>query len=395
MRMLVTVLALAMLAAEHPMAIARFDFHNSALLPASRVALRISGIQGPASFAVVGSGSVADGYYIAPRTQRPVSATLIAAGADALAMRTVHVVPPPRGPLIAVAAYDDGIVLHDARTFAMLGTLAIGGAPSDVAATPRGFVAADTDGTTLTAVGVAPWTVSVRSGILLGDALAADPRLRAIFVTERGGGGPGGLARVTGRTIASIATGTAEGIAIDSRRQLVYVADTDRGDVAVVDARRMRIVARINGVPRAFSLALSADGTRMYAVLNQGRRTILGGVGRVVEIALRARRIVARSAELSFPVGIAFDEEDGRVFVTDEQDDDVDVLDARTLRALRSPVATCSIPWQPAYDERANRLFVPCAGSDEVDVFDASKLSRVAGAPFRTGGYPLAVALSR
>lgn len=393
--MIVTLFALALLAAEHRMAIAHFDFHNATLLPSSRIALRVSGIDGATDFAVAGDGTVAGGYYIAPQTQRPTEATLIASGSGALAMRTIHVVTPPRGPLIAVAAYDDGIVLHDARTFATLGTLAIGGAPSDVAATPGGFVAADTDGTTLTNLRIAPWAVDIRSGVLLGNSLAFDAPLREVFVTERGGAGPGGLARVTPDRIISVATGTAEGIAIDVRRQLAYVADTDRGDIAVVDARNMHVIGRISGVPRAFSIALSSDGRRLYAVSNQGRHTILGGVGRVVEIRLDDRRFVARSGELTFPVGVAVDEADGRVFVTDEQEDDVSVLDARTLRATRKPVATCSIPWQPTYDPRTHRLFVPCAGSDEVDVFNARTLSRVAGAPFHTGGYPLAVALSR
>jgi hypothetical protein len=395
MRMLVTLFALALLSAEHRMAVAHFDFHNATFLPSSRVALRIDGIDGPASFAVVGEGTVANGYYMAPETQRPAEATLIASGTGALAMRTIRVVAPPRGALIAVAAYDDGIVLHDPRNFSMLGTLAIGGAPSDVAATSEGFVAADTDGTTLTDLSLAPWAVDITPGVLLADALASDSPLRAIFVTERGAGGPGGLARVMRGQVTSIPTGTAEGIAIDAARQLVYVADTDRGDIAVVDARRMRVVRRIGGIPRAFSIALSNDGRLLYAVSNQGRHTILGGVGRVVEIDLAKRRIVARSAELTFPVGIALDEAGRRIFVTDEQDDDVAVLDARTLRAVRTPMATCSIPWQPAYDAQTHRLFVPCAGSDEVDVFDARTLSRVVGAPFRTGGYPLAVALSR
>lgn len=396
-RAFAALLGLALLAAGHHMAVARFAMRTFSLLPGSRVALQLIGIAAPDRVAVAGTGSIEGGAYVVPADALPGNATLVAADANALAVRRFRIVAPPRVALLAVAAYDDGIVFHDSHTFALLGTLAIGGSASDVAAGRGGtFAATDTDGTTVTIAALEPWSVRAVSGVPLGDELIADAPLQAFLVTERDLDGKGGLARIDAHGVSNVVTGTtAEGIALDARRQRVFVADTNDDDVAVVDARRMRVLARIGGIPRAFGLVLSPDGLRLYAVSNQGRDTIFGAPGRVTEIALDARpHVLARSADLTFPIGITLDAAKGRLFVTDEQADVIDVLDTSTLRPRHAPIPTCRIPWKPFYDARTRRLYVPCAGSDEVDVIDARTLSRVHGAPFHTGGYPLAVSIS-
>lgn len=384
--------------ATHPMAIARFAVHAMSLFPASRFALRLVGISDPVRIALFGIGSIQGGDYIVPPDAGPGIATLVAADSSALAVRTIHIVAPPRRiPLIAVASYDDGIVFHDQRTFALLGTLATGGSPSDITVDRGGtFSATDTAGDTITSVSLAPWSVRSISGVPLPDELLVDAPLGSLFVTERDVDGTGALARIDARGVTWVVTGrTAEGIALDSRRQRLYVADVNDDGITVVDARRMRIIGHVFGIPRAFGLALSGNGNRLYAISNEGPQTMFGAWGGVSEIAVGARglRVIARSAGLTFPVGIALDDAAHRLFVTDEQTDEIYVLDARTLAQLHAPLRTCSVPWKPTFDPRTARLYVPCAGSDEVDVIDTRTLSRVLGAPFHTGGYPLAVSL--
>ncbi len=389
--------ALALLPAVHHLAIARFANTASLLLPGSRFPARLSDGVVPDRVAAIGSGVIENAAYVVPPGAPPGSATLIAANAASLAVRMFQIVAPPRAPVLAVASYQNGIAFHDPRTFASLGTLATAGPPSDVTAAGGEIATTDTDGSVMTSVRLAPWSVREISGVQLGDELAADPPLNAIFVTERELNGKGGLARVFGSSVATVVTGTtAEGIAIDLRTQRVYVADVNDDAVAIVDAKRMRVVGRIAHISRAFSLALSPDGRRLYAVSNQSESTFLAAPGRVTEIALGPGRprVVARSPALEFPVGIAVGTR-GRIFVTDEQADVVDVLDARTLRAVHAPVATCRTPWTPTFDASTRRLYVPCAGSNEVDVLDARTLQRVRGAPFQTGGYPLAVSVVR
>jgi DNA-binding beta-propeller fold protein YncE len=367
----------------------------------SVVPVRIDGFPAPFRVALSGAGSLSsDGIYHVPENVIAGTATLVAGNAEGLAARTLRVADSPSSthPFLAVASYDDGIVFHSARDFSVLGVLATGGTPSDVAIDDRGRLAAtDTQGSSITVASLAPWSVSHVDGVPLGDELAIDDATRTIFVTDRDLNGNGALTRVAaGGLTARVVTGqTAEGLAIDRRRRIVYVANVNDGTVAVVDARSMRVIRRIQAVPRVFSLALSPDGSRLYAISNQSAGSPFAAPGSAIEIDLThpGSRIVARSGPLNFPLGAALDAATGTLFVTDESLDVVDVLDSRTLKQKHLPLSTCRTPWKPTLDPAAGRLYVPCARDDAVDVFDASALRRVAGAPFHTGSYPLAVAV--
>lgn len=386
---------LALLGAQGPLAVAQFANGSGSLLPGSRFAVRFASAGTFSSFAAIGTGHVENGFYVVPLDARPGRATLVAVGPSGMAVRRLRIVAPPRGAAIAVASYGDGIVFHDPRTFAVLGTLATGGAPSDVAPFgDSGVATTDTDGSAVTMVGMQPWNVRTVGDVPLGDELAADPPLHALFVSERELNGSGGLARIRAGRVESVVTGTtAEGVVVDPFRERVYVADANGGDIAIVDARAMRVIGRVGGIPRAFALALSRNGRYLYAVSNQGEGTLFRAAGFVSKISLgRTPRIIARSAPLTFPVGIALDGERHELYVTDEEKNEIVTLDASTLHPRAAALSTCAIPWKPLFDPQSARLYVPCAGSNEIDVIDVQTFRRVAGAPFHTGNYPLAVA---
>jgi DNA-binding beta-propeller fold protein YncE len=367
----------------------------------SIIPVRVDGFPFPYHVALSGAGSLRDGgLYVVPDHVVPGTATLIAGNENGLAARSVRVGDPPSAAkaFLAVASYDDGIVFHDARDFSVLGVLATGGTPSDAAIDATGRLAAtDTQGSAITVASLRPWAVSHVDGVPLGDELAIDDATRAIFVTNRDLNGRGALTRVAadGQTSHVVTGQTAEGLAVDSRRQIVYVANVNDGTVAAVDARSMRVIRRFRAIARIFSLALSTNGSRLYGVSNQSAGSPFAAPGAAVAIDLtRATpRIVARSGDLTFPLGAVLDASTDTLFVTDESLDVVDVLDAQTLRRKHSALPTCRTPWKPTLDPTRERLFVPCARDDAVDVFDTSTLQRVAGAPFQTGSYPLAVAV--
>ncbi|MBV9233871.1 MAG: hypothetical protein JO030_07505 [Candidatus Eremiobacteraeota bacterium] len=370
-------------------------------LPGSTIPLRVSGLAMPFHEALVGPGRLGPaGLYEIPPQAVAGSAFLVAGNGAGLAARRLNIAlpPDPKRSLIVVASYDNGIVFHSARDLSVLGVLGTGGAPSDAAVDDLGRVAApDTQGSQLTLATLPRWSVVRVDGVLLGDNVGIDPATHDVFVTNRDLNGAGGLTRIDlDGNVERVVTGaTAEGLAIDPARGLVYVANTNDGTVAVVEGRTLRRIRRFAAVPRVFSVALSADGTRLYAISNQSTSSLFGAAGSTVEIDLRARmpRVVARSAPLTFPLGVALDTGTHHLFVTDEALGEIYVLDARTLRQTREPLHTCRTPWKPTYDSVARRLYVPCAGADEIDVIDGRSMRRVAGAPFRTGGYPLAVAV--
>jgi DNA-binding beta-propeller fold protein YncE len=369
-------------------------------LPGSVLPVRVDGIPVPYHMALVGEGSLSDaGTYALSDVAKPGTAMLVAGNAQGIAARTVRIgVPPPANQdLIAVASYDDGLVFHNAADFSVLGILAISGAASDAAFDARGRVAlTDTQGNALTFAALRPWNVTRVGNVPLGDELAIAAS-GDVFVTNRDVAGSGALTRVSpdGKTVTVKTGETAEGLAIDDARHVVYVANANDGTVAAVDSRSMRVTRRFHVVDRVFSLALSADGKMLYAVSNQSTGSPFGAPGAVVAVRVDGTRprAVARSANLTFPIGIALDGKTGTVLVTDESADVVDVLDAKTLRERRPPVATCRTPWKPTLDDRTQLLYVPCARADSIDVLHARTMRRVAGAPFKTGGYPLAVTL--
>ncbi len=368
-------------------------------VPGSLVRISVDGIPTPYGLTAIGPGSIDAGLLRFGDNGGAGSTTVIAAARGGLAMRAFSLAPPPdpTRPFIAVASYDDGVIFHRASApFTATAALGIAGAPADVVISSRGEVAsANTDGLTATIAQLQPWSVHTFDGVPFTDELAFDERTGALFATDRDVNGFGAITRIGRDGVVSrrVLGLTSEGLAVDAARGLIYVANVNDGTISVVDASTLVELRRFHAIDRVFSLALSPDGTRLYAVSNQSVDSPFAAAGSVVEIDVsgsRSRRL-AHSDPLSFPIGIAFDQRHRRVYVTDENDDDVAVLDARTLAAVHAPLRTCETPWKPTVD--GDRLYVPCARSNQIDVFDTATLRRVPGAPFATGGYPLAVAV--
>ncbi|HEY4433023.1 MAG TPA: hypothetical protein VGM99_01365, partial [Candidatus Cybelea sp.] len=206
-KLAVLVLVSLMLAGAKPakpqprLAAAMFATARWPYLPGSVLPLRIDGITVPYHIAVLGIGQLVQNAnaYAIPSTATAGSALLIAGNAHALGVTKLQIAPPPRvdRPLLFVASYDDGLVVHDPTSFAVRGVLATGGVPTDVAVDRSGRVAAtDTQGSELTLLSLAPWNVEKAAGVVSGDDVAFDPATGAVFVTDRDFNGSGALTRV-------------------------------------------------------------------------------------------------------------------------------------------------------------------------------------------------------
>jgi YVTN family beta-propeller protein len=363
-------------------------------LPGSRVQIAADGVSGPYALSVLGPGKIEGDTFVAASVTRPVWTTIVGTASAAVAYASIHTVPPPppSARVIAVATYRSGIALHDERTFAPLGNIAIGGPPGDVAFLPGGaIVTMDTDGDTMTRVDRSPWNLSQIAGVPSGNEIATDAS-GAIFVTNRDVNGLGALTRILpAGTVSRVGTGvTAEGLALDIRSHVAYVGNVNDNSVAAVDMQTMRVLQKIPAGERPFGVALDERGHRLFVVSNISPSMNPRG-GSVAAIPLARTGAVTRSGELRFPLGVAYDSASRRVFVTDEAANVVYVLRGDTLREAHAPLQTCSTPWRPRIFD--GRLFVPCAREDRVDVFSLATLKRVRGAPFPTGGYPLSVAV--
>ena len=365
----------------------------------SPIDIQTSGGRGKVAVSIIGPGDYISGVYHPPVLAKPTNATIVAATPFAYATRELQLVPPPPpgANIIAVASYGSGIALHDASTFALIGIVPSAEPPGDVAIAPNGDIYAPlTDATTMLAVTRSPWSVGKLDDVPLGNEIVIDPGDGAMFVSNRDVDGKGALTRVAGGVTRRIITGiTAEGLALDSRGHHIFVGNVNEDVVLEVDTRTMEPVARIASVPRTFGIALDDDARNLFVVSNQNRHMRPGG-GYLARIDLRTQqgRIAARSGNMPFPVGVAYDAKTNAVFVADEDSDQVYVLDAQTLAPRHAPLKACALPWRPHIDERQRRLYVPCAKANRIAAYNLDTLSQLRGSPFATGNYPLGVATS-
>ncbi len=362
------------------------------------IPIKTRGTSQTPTFSVLGPGAIEQSSYIVPITQTHLTATLIGATRGAVALQELDLVPPPAPhlPLIAVATYYSGIVLHSPRDFHIVGIVPIDGAAGDVARAPSGklYVPA-TDSSTLFTISRVPWTVRRIDGVAFGNEAVVDPSDDAVFVSNRDVGGKGALTRIRDSGVDRVVTGTtAEGLALDQSRHLIYVGNINDGTVAEIDTRTLQLLREVRSVPRTFGMALDAVHRLLFVVSNQNVGMAGGGYVAAIDLRRSSGQIIARSAKFPFPIGIAFEPRHNTLFVTDEDAAQVYVLDAHTLRARHPPLRACAVPWRPHLDAASRRLFVPCARANRIAVFDVDRLRAVNGSPFATGRYPLSVATS-
>ncbi|MEO6912819.1 MAG: hypothetical protein ABI182_02205 [Candidatus Baltobacteraceae bacterium] len=361
----------------------------------SLVPLSISGITEPFALCVLGIGSIENTIFTAPLVREPSSTTIVGAAQAAIGLATIAVVPPPSADrrLIAVASYDNGVALHDPNTFAIVGYAGTGDAPGDVAFGRDGTIfAPSTTGSTLYSFTRDPWRMNETPNVPLGNEVAIDRQTGDIFVSNRDIGGRGALTKVTrSGDVSRIDTGeTAEGLAIDEHRQIVYVGNVNDATVLAVDARSMKPLLRIKTGPRPFGIALDEKEQRLFVVSNAS--TAPGGYVAAFDLGKSATQPAVRSRQFVFPLGAVYDSAHQRVFVTDEAANLVYVLNARTLSPTHSPLTTCATPWRPSIDPERGRLYIPCARANRIAVYDLRTLQPLRGSPFITGGFPLSVA---
>ncbi len=155
-------------------------------------------------------------------------------------------------------------------------------------------------------------------GVPAGDEAIVDPPLHAAFVTNRERNGSGALTRVGFRRKRRCGD--------DRRYRRRHRARRRTADRLRRQCRRWHdrrggraLVATFGAVflptDRVFSLAIRPDGDRFYAVSNTTATPPLRNAGGVIAIEPFPRpHIVARSAGLTFPIGIALDARAHRAF---------------------------------------------------------------------------------
>ena len=163
---------------------------------------------------------------------------------------------------------------------------------------------------------------------------------------------------------ASIPVGKAPaGVAASDRAGTVFVAERDDDSVALVDvnAQRVRVRARVGSHP--FALLFDAPRQRLYALNVQSDDLSVLDTRDPDRLDLIATVKVGKA-----PYGAALADGGALLYVTNQHDDTVSVIDAATLEVLRT---LTGFAYPEGVAAHADRVYVVNWMDDNVSVLDA------------------------
>jgi YVTN family beta-propeller protein len=180
----------------------------------------------------------------------------------------------------------------------------------------------------------------------------------------------------------------------DGRYLVVSLSGWREQGIEIVDRTSGRVTQRLPQRGAFLGLAWSRDGGTLYASAGsadviyvysfQAGRAALGD-----SIALDA----PESKTARYPAGISLSSDGNRLYVAENLDDSLAVIDLATRRVVQR-VATGPYPYDVAV--APSRVYVSAWGADFVSAFDVSKESTlVARHPIDAGRHPSALALSK
>jgi len=224
-----------------------------------------------------------------------------------------------------------------------------------------------------------------------------DMRLQAVVDTLAAGSGPVGLdvsadgARLlvadwyadrllvyalvaTGQQAASplaIAVGRAPaGVAAHRGGVLAFVAERDDDSVAVIDLAAQQVRSRVHVGTHPFALLHDAARERLY-VLN-----VLSDDLSVVDTRNADRPVVIATVKVGkAPYGAALAQDGALLYVTNQHDDTVSVIDTTTLQVLRT---LSGFGYPEGVAAHADKVYVVNWMDDNVAVLDAASGRRLA-----------------
>jgi DNA-binding beta-propeller fold protein YncE len=111
---------------------------------------------------------------------------------------------------------------------------------------------------------------------------------------------------------------------LDTIQGHLYIAHLGSGEVVVVDVTHQKVIGVVEHVPGVHGVLAVPDLNRVFATASD--------VHQLVAIDSRSLRVVASAPAGSYPDGIAYAPESGKLFVSDEHGDGDVVVDAATTK---------------------------------------------------------------
>jgi PQQ-dependent catabolism-associated beta-propeller protein len=293
------------------------------------------------------------------------------------------------------ASHDVSVVDLGARR--VVATIPVGGRARGIQAAPGGrviYVAVSDDSPTIESSADAIVAIDVASLRVTGrieagtdpEQLAVSIDGRKIFAANEDAGTATVIDLRSRKTLSSAVVGIEpEGVAASPDGKWVYVTAETSNSVSMIDAHSAKVVGNVLVDVRPRAVAFSPDSRRAYVTAEIG--------GSLTALDTR-RHTVVGTVPLENgggkPVGVVVSRDGKRVFVANGARGVVSVVDAGTLRVVRS-IAVGSRPWGVALSPDGALLVTADGMSDQVSIIDTKTLAVIGQA--RVGQRPWGVAI--
>jgi DNA-binding beta-propeller fold protein YncE len=187
-------------------------------------------------------------------------------------------------------------------------------------------------------------------------------------------------------------------LSLDPTTGRLYIAGMGLGKLLVFDTKQPALVAQLDGFPKVTGVLAvqalhkvyaSVPGAGIGAALSValGIAGLSSGTGAVAVVDSGSLHEIARLPGGVFPDGIAYDPDDGKIFVSDENGGAVDVLSAAADTVI-GRIDTDGEVGNVQYDPVTKTVFVPVQSKNLLAAIDPKTDQVVARIPLAGGKHP-------
>src|SRR5262249_42297797 len=147
----------------------------------------------------------------------------------------------------------------------------------------------------------------------------------------------------------------------DAQSRRLYLAHLGASEVVAFDTEKRTVVGVVHGISSVHGLALAPDLGRLFASAT--------GSNEVAAIDLQSLAVVGKAPAGEYPDGLDYVPGEATVFVSDEHGTGDTVIDAKSVRSIRSITLGGDIG-NTKYDLASRLIFVAVGSSNQLVAID-------------------------
>lgn len=292
--------------------------------------------------------------------------------------------------LLVTDRQDNKLYFVHAETYEILGTVAAGFQPQEIAVTPdkkKAFVANYNDHrNTIMVIDLENLTKVgelVPTPYWKPHSMAVTSDGTKLYVTTEVTKSVAELDIKTGEVLRGFKTNERNShmLALSPDEKTIYTANNAEGTVVYIDVESgLRKGAILSG-PGCEGIAISPDGLEVWAANRRGDTVVI--------IDTQTKKVTKKVACTGYPLRIMFTPEGDRALVSCAGANVINIFDAKTHESIGF-VRTNEVPVGIAMTPDAKRVYVACNGEPSVSVIDIDKQEMLDSFPI--GVYPFGIA---